>query len=97
MTRLLSYIALALVLVVAPFMSTAIAMTLQTPASQSEESHEELQEKEESRVAKRSAPQSPKRTFRIAFSARPPAPTVVFKLSVAPPVHPAKYSERRLR
>ena len=96
MTRFLAHIALTLVLVVAPFMSTAIAATLQTPSTQSEESHEELQEKDESRVAKRSSPQSPKLRVKIVAE-RPPVPTVVIKPCVAPPIHPAKYSERRLR
>lgn len=97
-------IALSVILVIAPFTSTAITLTLRQPSTQSEETHEEgeqekqeKQEKVEGRAGEGPPDDAPVRTQNIAMHALPPAFEIWTPSAAPPQVHPAKYSERRLR
>lgn len=97
MLRAVVTLALTWLLVIAPYTRVAIAVTLQQPSTQSEDTHEEREETESEREAhasSRGAPPAARRWTTIVPSAVPPAPTA--RPSLAPPLHPAKYSERRL-
>jgi len=96
-TRFVVQIALALTLVIAPFMGVAIELTLQQPSTQSEETHEDAEHKKLETRDEHSTPDrpEPRRTEVVVAYVVPrhrswtPTP--------APTIDPAKFSERRLR
>jgi hypothetical protein len=84
-------------LVVAPFSSVAIALTLQQPSTQSEETHEESEHKKlDSRAQHATSKLRPARKH--VQPVRRAVPQIQIWLPSSPPsIDPAKYSERRLR
>jgi hypothetical protein len=86
-----------MVLVIAPFTGVAIELTLQQPSTQSEETHEEGEHKKLETRAEHASPEDPPPRREIVSVATVASHHRSWTPTQAPPLHPAKYSERRLR